>query len=155
MKKIFIISLVCTLIISFAFCFPANAVGVTETTENTIEYLDNGDYIETTITYYETNSRVATKSGSKTVNYKNSVGEVMWYVKVNGTFNYNGTTSSCTSVSRSASAPGETWSIKSSSCSKSGNCASATATATQKLTLTSKDHTMTVNLYCSPYGILS
>lgn len=154
MKRIFIISLILALIGCSAFCISANATEATQAVTN-IEYLDNGDYIKTTITCYETNARVATKSGSKTKEYYNSEGNTMWSVTVYGTFNYNGTTSSCTSVSRSASAPGETWSIKSSSCSKSGNCASATATATQKLTLTSKDHTMTVNLYCSPYGILS
>ena len=142
------------LIFSSAFCIPASAAKV-EKTETTIQYLENGDYIETTITYFETNARVATKSGSKTSNYKNSDGEIMWSVTVNGTFNYNGTASSCTSVSRSTSAPGTNWSIKSSSCTKSGNCASATATATYKTILSSKDYSLTVNLYCSPYGILS
>ena len=154
MKRIFIISLIFTLIICSVFCIPANATETAQTT-TTIEYLDNGDYIETIITYYETNARVATKSGSKTANHKNSDGDIMWSVTVNGTFTYNGTTSSCTSVSRSTSAPGTNWSIKSSSCSKSGNCASATATATCKGVLTSRDYTVTVNLYCSPYGILS
>lgn len=154
MKKLFIISLVFTLTICSAFCLPISAAEAIKT-ETTIQYLDNGDYIETVITYYETNARVATKSGSKTTNYKNSNGEIMWYVKVNGTFNYNGTTSSCTSVSRNTAALGSSWSIKSSSCSKSGNCASATATATHKGVFTSNDYTETVNLYCSPYGILS
>ena len=155
MKKLITILLAIILICCSAFSFPASATEVTEKTQTTIQYLDNGDYIETTITCYETNSRAATKSGSKTSNYKNSDGEIMWSVTVNGTFTYNGTTSSCTSVSRSTTAPGESWSIKSSSCSKSGNCASATATATHKAFLVSKDYTLTVNLYCSPYGILS
>lgn len=154
MKRLFTISLIIMLVLCSVFCIPASAVEATKT-ETTIEYLDNGDYIETTITYFETNARVATKSGSKTSNYKSSSGETMWSVTVNGTFNYNGTTSSCTSVSRSASAIGTNWSIKSSSCTKSGNCASATATATYKGVLSSKDYTLTVNLYCSPYGILS
>lgn len=154
MKRIFAAALIFTLIICSAFCTPASAAEVAKT-ETTIEYLDNGDYIETTITYYETNSRAATKSGSKTSNYKNGDGVTMWSVTVNGTFTYNGTTSSCTSVSHSTTAPGTNWSIKSSSCTKSGNCASATATATHKVLLVSNDYTLTVNLYCSPYGILS
>lgn len=152
MKKTLAISLIVALIGCAVFCFP---VGATSSTETTIEMLDNGDYLETVITYDETNGRAATKSGSKTTNYKNSDGEVMWSVTVKGTFTYNGTTSSCTSVSHSTTAPGESWSIKSSSSSKSGNCASATATATQKKFLASQDYTATVNLYCSPYGILS
>lgn len=154
MKKLFIISLIISIIICSAFCFPVSAIE-TAKTETTIEYLDNGDYIETTITYYETNARAATKSGSKTSRYYNDDGDTMWSVTVNGTFTYNGTTSSCTSVSRSTTAPGSNWSIKSSSCTKSGNCASATAIATYQGVFTSKDYTLTVNLYCSPYGILS
>lgn len=154
MKRLFAISLIIILILCSVFCIPASAVEATKT-ETTIEYLDNGDYIETTITYFETNTRVATKSGSKKSEYKDGNGVTMWSVTVNGTFTYNGTTSSCTSVSRSTTAPGTNWSIKSSSCTKSGNCASATATATHKGVLISKDYTLTVNLYCSPYGILS
>ncbi|MBQ2943721.1 MAG: hypothetical protein IJD93_03355 [Ruminococcus sp.] len=154
MKKTLIITLILTLICCSALCVPASAVETTKT-ETTIQYLENGDYIKTTITYFETNSRAATKSGSKTSEYYNNDGDTMWSVTVYGTFTYNGTTSSCTSVSRSASAYDSSWSIKSSSCSKSGNCASATATATQKLLIGSKDFTKTVNLYCSPYGILS
>lgn len=155
MKKFTIISLIITLLICSVLCFPVGAVEVANNTETTITYLENGDYIETTITCYETNSRAATKSGSKTSNYKNSDGETLWSVTVNGTFTYNGTTSSCTSVSRSASSSNSSWTIKSTSCTKSGNCASATAIATYKTFLTSYDKTVTVNLYCSPYGILS
>lgn len=152
MKKFLALTLLLTLLCCTFFCFPASA---TETTKVTVEKLDNGDYIETIITYYETDDRAATRSGSKTNNYKNGDGEIMWSVTVNGTFTYNGTTSSCTSVSRSTSAPGANWTIKSSSCSKSGNCATATATATYRYLLFSDDYSMTINLYCSPYGILS
>lgn len=152
MKKTLTFTLLLTLLCCTIFSFPANAIKMTETS---VELLENGDYIETIITYYDTNTRAATKSGSKTSNYKNSSDETMWSVTVYGSFTYNGTTSSCTSVSRSTSAPGSNWSIKSSSCTKSGNCASATATATYKGVFTSEDYTMTVNLYCSPYGILS
>lgn len=154
MKRALFISLVFTLVCS-VLCFPVGATELTERTEVTIEMLDNGDSIKTYITYYETNTRAATKSGSKTSEYVNSDGEVMWSVTVYGTFTYNGTTSSCTSVSHSTTAPGSSWSIKSSSSSKSGYCASATATATHKQIFTSQDYTRTVNLYCSPYGILS
>ena len=152
MKKNLAFTLLLTLLCCTIFCYPVSATTVTETS---IEMLENGDYIETIITYYETNSRVATKSGSKTSNYKNSSGEIMWSVTVYGSFTYNGTTSSCTSVSHSTSSPGDGWSIKNSSSSKSGNCATANATATLKILLASQDHSMTVNLYCSPYGILS
>lgn len=153
MKKIFTFLLIVTLIICSVFCVNATETSIKK--ETAIEYLSNGHYIETIIVCYETDSRAATKSGYKTSNYRDENDVIMWSVTVNGTFTYNGTTSSCTSVSRSTTAPGANWSIKSSSCSKSGNCATATATATHKGVLISKDYSMTVNLYCSPYGILS
>jgi len=152
MKKFLALTLLLTLLCCTVFCFPASA---TETTKVTIEKLDNGDYIETIITYYETDDRAATRSGSKTNNYKNSAGDTLWSVTVHGTFTYNGTTSSCTSVSHSASAYADSWSIKSSSSSRSGNCATANATATHKGLIFSNDYSISVNLYCSPYGILS
>lgn len=155
MKKTLFILLSVTLICCSIFCFPVGAVANTPNKETTIEKLENGDYIETIITYYETDDKAATKSGSKTRNYKNSDGVTLWSVTVNGTFTYNGTTSSCTKSTHSTSVSASNWSIKSSSSSKSGNCATATATATHKQILTSKDYTISVNLYCSPYGILS
>lgn len=152
MKKTLAFTLLLTLICCSVFCFSTGATTITETST---ELLENGDYIETIITYYDTNTRVATKSGSKTNNYTNSSGEILWSVTVYGTFTYNGTTSSCTSSSHSATAYADGWSIKSSSSSKSGYCATANATATLKKLLASQDYSMTVNLYCSPYGILS
>lgn len=152
MKKTLAFTLLLAILCCTFFCFSTNA---TPATKVSIEKLDNGDYIETFITYYENDDRVATKSGSKTANYKNSDGEIMWSVTVYGSFTYNGTTSSCTSVSHSTTSPGSNWSIKSSSSTKSGNCATANAVATFKNLLISRDYPMTVNLYCSPYGILS
>ena len=79
----------------------------------------------------------------------------MWSVTVYGTFTYNGTTSTCTSASHSTTAPGSAWTIKSVSSTKSGYSAIANATATYKTLTTSQDYSMSVTLYCSPYGILS
>ena len=155
MKKVLALSLLCVMFFGVIFCIPAGATEVEEQTVVSVEYLENGDYIETILVCYESNARVASKSGSKTRNYNNSDGDTMWSVTVNGTFTYNGTTSSCVSVSRSADAYASTWSIKSTSCSRSGNCATATAIATQKNLIGSTDYTASVNLYCSPYGILS
>lgn len=155
MKRIMVTVLAFALVLSSALCFPVGAVENPEETVSYVEYLENGDRIKTYITCYETNARAATKSGSKTKEYENAAGELLWSVTVYGTFTYNGTTSSCTSASRSTAAYGSDWSIKSSSASKSGNCATATATATKKNLFGSQDYTATVNLYCSPYGILS
>lgn len=152
MKRLLTLSLVTILLFSAVFCMSVSAQTIIKTEQN-IEHLDNGDYIETTITYYETNSRAATRSGSKTSSYKNSLGDVLWSVTVYGTFTYNGTTSTCTSASHSTTAPGTYWSIKSVSSRKSGYSAIADATATYAPTST--DYSMNVTLFCSPYGILS
>ena len=155
MKKLLFTFLALAIVCCTTLCIPVNAAELSAKTDTYIEVLENGDYIRTYITYDETNDRSATKSGSKTAEYFNSNNEVMWSITVYGTFTYNGTTSSCTSASRSAAAYGSDWSIKSSSASKSGNCATATATATKKNFIGSQDYTKSVNLYCSPYGILS
>ncbi len=153
MKKIISLSLIAVLFVSVIFCLPVAAVDNTKTT-TTIEYLENGDYIETIITEYESNARVATKSGSKTKNYTNSAGAVMWSVTVHGTFTYNGSTSQCTSAGHSTTAPGSMWSIKSASSRRSGYSAIADATATYTTSSSSKDYSMSVSLYCNPYGTL-
>lgn len=125
-----------------------------------IEYLENGDYIETIITDFRESGLVSTastssKTGAKTKNYKNSAGTVLWSVTVKGTFSYNGSTSTCTSCSHSTTSPGTYWSIKSSSHSKSGNTATAKATATHTTSAGSKDYSMSVTLKCSATGVLS
>ena len=154
MKKVLLILLTLTILCCTMFCVPVSAASLSEASKTTIEYLDNGDYIETIIKWEESDTRT-TKSGSKTANYKNSNGDVLWYIKVTGTFTYNGTTSSCTSSSHSAVANSSSWSIKSASSSKSGNTATARATATFKVGSTSQDYTRSVSLSCSANGTLS
>lgn len=154
MKKSLVILLTLVMMISSVFCLPVSALSANKVTETTIEYLENGDYIETVLTYEDSPTR-ATKSGSKTKNYKNSSGIVLWSVKVTGTFTYNGTTSSCTAVTHSTTCPGANWTIKSASSSRSGNTATAKATATLKAGSISQDYTMSVTLKCSASGTLS
>ena len=136
---------------------PANALEVPRVE---IEYLENGDYIETIITDFTTENSVSTfatntKTGAKTKNYKNSAGTILWSVTVKGTFSYNGSTAVCTSCSHSTTSPASAWTIKNSSHSKSGNTATAKATATCSTSSGSIDYTRSVSLQCSAYGVLS
>lgn len=154
MKKIISIFLV-TLVLCTIFVIPANADGI----ENvTIEYLDNGDYI---ITYfddeniYPDDGSKTTVTKTKTSKYKNSAGQTMWYIKVQGTFTYNGGSSTCTKAAHQAAAPGSSWSIVSASHSKSGNHATATATARHHLSTGYSDYTRSVTITCSPTGVIS
>lgn len=96
------------------------------------------------------------KTASKTVRYENANGETLWYVKVTGSFTYNGTSSSCTSASVSADTYSDNWKISDKSSKKSGN--KATATATGNLYFNSsiiQTVTKTVTLSCSKTGELS
>lgn len=149
MKKSLVILLTLVMIVSSVFCLPVSAASANKVTETTIEYLENGDYIETILTYEDSLTRSAI-SGSRTKNYKNSSGTTLWSVTVNCTFSYNGSLSSCTSVSHSTSAPGSGWSIKSASSSRAGNTGTATATASYN----SQNYSMSVSLSCSTYGEL-
>lgn len=71
------------------------------------------------------NTRVA----RKTQTVKNSSGTSLWYVKVEGTFTYNGSTAICTKSTVSAGSYMSNWKIISKTSSKSSNKASATAKA--------------------------
>ena len=151
MKKSLVILLTLVMIISSVFCLPVSALSENKVTETTIEYLENGDYIETVITYEDSLTR-ATKTGSKTKNYKNaSTGATIWSVTVTCTFSYTGSLSSCTAVSHSAKSYSSSCTIKSVSSSRAGNTGTATAVASYN----SKNYTMSVSLSCSTYGELS
>ena len=161
MRKISALLLSVLFLVSI-FVFPVNA-SVVDGDENgyEIEYLDNGDYI---ITYIEDDEIIEPDDGSKsttvtktkTSKYKNSAGATMWYIKVQGTFTYNGTTSTCNSAAHKAAAIGSTWSIISASHSKSGNKATATATARHSSGGgVYSDYTRSVTLKCSATGVFS
>lgn len=158
LKKLTVFALIAAMVCCTVFCVPASAVSINEEVVS-VEYLENGDYIETVITCEAPTGsaevNAATKTASKTKSYKNSSGAVMWSVTVKGTFTYDGTSSRCTSCSHSTTAPGTGWSIKSASHSKAGNTATANATATHKDGLASTDHSMSVKITCSIGGTIS
>jgi hypothetical protein len=125
-----------------------------------IVYLSDGSSIETVIEIPKSSALLraasSTRTGSKTVNYKNSAGVVLWYVKVTGAFTYNGSTSTCTSSTVTATSNSSLWKISSKSASKSGNKATAKATAKQyKGSTVIGTITQTVTLTCSAGGTLS
>lgn len=116
MKKTITITLITALISCIFLSIPVSAT-TADNTERTIEYLYNGDYIETIITDDTANPSISlyttnTITKTKTRYYKNSSGTVLWSVAIKATFSYNGSTSTCTSCSHSTTAPGASWSIK-------------------------------------------
>lgn len=129
--------------------------------ENTNTYIeetfDDGSYIEIVIDEGNTNARTSITK-KKTATYKGSDGTAYWSVTVTGTFNYNGTTSSCTSSSVSTANYSSTWKLSNKKASKSGATASASVTAKQyhsNGTTVLKTINKTVKLTCDKNGKLS
>ncbi|MGF6375156.1 putative small secreted protein [Clostridiales Family XIII bacterium PM5-7] len=156
MKKIITLILSLVLVLSFTTmaCF-ANT-----TTDVCIEELPDGSYYEIVITEFENPlsffATSQTKSGVKTVKYNTPGGTALWSVKVTGRFTYTGTSSKCTSSEVSATSYNANWKISNKSASKSGNTASATATAKQYQGSSAINTiTRTVTLTCSAKGALS
>ena len=97
-----------------------------------------------------------TETKSKTKHILDASGTELWYVRVTGTFTYGNGTSKCIAVSHSADSYASTWKIVSSSDKKSGNSASATATARQYVDgSVISSRTQTVTLTCSSTGVFS
>ena len=123
-------------------------------TYTTIEYLDNGDYIETTLVV--SNSTKGTITGAKTATYKDSSNVILWDVSVTGTFSYNGTSSTCVSASGDSHSYSSNWTVSSPTVSKSGNTATSTATGKKRLFgIVVQTQTLSVTLSCSKNGVLS
>lgn len=159
MRKTVSLGVIISLISCLLFSVTASATTVNDY-NRTIEYLDNGDYIETIISDDETDSEISlfsTKSITKTKTsyFKNTIGTVLWSVAIKATFSYNGKSATCTSCSHITTAPASNWSIKSASHSKSGNTATAKATATYKKSSGSSDYFRSVTIKCSPTGVVS
>ena len=162
MKKIISMLLVITL---FSISVIPAAATVSENKSVkvvSIEPLEDGYYVETTIEILpqlgfgnEIQATYSTITSTKTSSYKNSNGDVMCSLSITGTFTYNGSTSSCTSCYHSYSAPGSTWEVLNASSSRSGNSATATATARHHLIVSYADYPMSVTVSCSANGTIS
>lgn len=109
------------------------------------------------ITILVNNSRTSgTKSGTKQYTYRDSNGDLSWIAQLNGTFTYNGTTSTCTASSCNVTIYDSSWYNISKSASKSGNTATATVTMGLKVlgvTISKPTHNLT--LTCDKDGNLS
>lgn len=130
-----------------------------------IEYLDNGDYIVTSIS---DEPSLSLKSGisllsepttvtkSKTVKRYNSSNDVLWYLKVTGTFTYGHGYAQCTKSVATAKSYKNLWKLTGKKASKAGNVASAYVTANLYMTFLSTKPVriikQTVTLECSTTG---
>lgn len=108
------------------------------------------------ISLYSTTSTTKTKTGSKTVYYKDANNKTLWYVKVTATFSYNNKTSTCTSASVTAASYNSYWKVSNKSSSHSGNHGTASATGKKYLAgIVISTINKSVTLTCSKDGALS
>ena len=99
----------------------------------------------------------STKSVSKTVVFQNADGDVLWQVRLDATFRYNGSTSVCTAANASTQTFSSSWKTRVSSCSKSQNRAYASAYGNRYSSKGKLIETVTQNvtLTCSKTGAIS
>jgi hypothetical protein len=159
MKRIIVSALTALSILCLSI--PVTAKAATPEIANTTsytEYYDDGSYSVITITEYEQSaisSVTSTKPGSKSYTHYVS-GEAVWSYTINASFSYNGSSSSCTSVSDSYSISNSSWHIDSHSCSRSGNTAYGSVTMKKKvLGITTDTVSRSLSLSCSASGTLS
>ena len=143
-------------IFSFLLIFITN-ISIANAT--VLSNFNNDYYLETVITdanptfsfsTLQSNSHTITKT--KTTNIKNTNGAILWSVSITATFTYDGSTSRCISCSPSAETYSSSWTIQSTSSSKSGNSATAIATANYA---SLKNYTQNVTISCNKNGTVS
>lgn len=135
--------------------FPTKAASPDVKTPSYTEYYDDGSYTVITITEYILASTPSLKQGSKTYNHASS-GNTVWSYTINGTFSYDGSSSSCTSISDSYTINNNSWHLNSHYCWKIGNTAYGSVTMDYKvLGITTNSVTRDISLSCSANGTLS
>lgn len=115
---------------------------------------DDGSYLEIyteldNLSTYATNTR----TGSKVVNYRKDT-QILWYVKLSGTFTYNGKTSTCTSTSITGESYSSSWKLSGFTSNKSGNTAYGQVTATHYYGIIGDKTTHSISLTCNANGDL-
>lgn len=160
MKKIFSVLISFALIFLLSFNTLATDETVTTTKYSSLEYFEDGSYIEIEIIEgFSPASAKETRSaklGSKKLTYKNSDGDVQWTATLSGTFTYDGSTCTCTSTGITYSIEDNSWKIPSATSSKSGNKAIGNVTAKYYFWgIPTKTVNEVITLTCSATGVLS
>ena len=158
MKKILHISLIMLLLFGLSFNSSAITYNDNDIPNRTIEYFDDGSYMETIISSDENISVRSTysKSGKKTVTFYNSEDVAQWSITISGTFSYTGSSATCTSASISHTIIDSNWEITSESATKSGNQAIGSVQAKRYfLGICTRTVNKSVTLTCSANGTLS
>lgn len=147
--------LLCTILVLLLALSTLPTAGHASETESEIVYFEDGTFLRVTIAEYGTRAS-GTKTATKTYEYSNDSGSVLWKAVLSGTFTYTGTSTTCTASSCSVTVYDSSWYQVSKTVGKSGNTANATLTMGHKLlgvTITKK--TVNMTLTCDANGNLS
>ena len=113
----------------------------------------DGSYYVITLTVDETR---ASKTGAKTYTYYSSDDVIQWKVRLQGSFTYNGSTSTCTNASHSVTIYNDAWYVYTQNSYKSGNKAIADVTMKKKfLGVVTSTRDVHIELACDKNGNLS
>ncbi len=162
MKKITFFALTLLLLLSFSLTSFATAdtPDVLLSDGETITYLDDGDYIITSLTFGAdlVNSQRATnsvtKTGTKTVSYYSDDNELEWKYTLTGTFTVNpGVSSVCTNASYSTQIHSNKWSFSDANTYTENNVAHGQGLFKKKvLLITTKKINVDVFITCDING---
>ena len=105
-------------------------------TINDIEYFEDGSYAITSIiinhSFLSTSNSI---TRTKKYEFYDNTNQLCWAAFLTASFTYNGTTSSCTIVSKSTTIYNSSWRCTASSCNKSGATATGNYTFKRYVTL--------------------
>lgn len=150
MKRIFTLILCGLFLVSF-FTISASAAEHEDILiSRTVEFFDDGDFVVREVYENYIQSR-SNKTGYSTTTYYNAAGTAIWDVVAEGTFTYNGVTSSATGCTAIVRLYSDKATFISKSASTSGNSATATGTVRYNLSQTTRNATVSCdrngNLY--------
>ena len=95
-----------------------------DTSDDTLTFVE---VIEEMPTQPSMSRATKTKSAVKTVLCNDSNGKTLWSLQIAATFSYTGSSSKCTSAKASVTSNSSSWKVSVSSCTRSGNKATASA----------------------------
>ena len=151
MKRTIALLLCCLVAFSGMVSVCASTAETNLPQNQTIEYLENGDYIVTQLVVNSSMARTA-KSYTKTSTYHASSGTAIFSVNLTGNFNYT-YGSSAVAVSQSVSVP--TYSTSATYVSKTSSHSGATVYGSGTVSYAGRNKTLSLSITCDKYGNVS
>lgn len=137
-------------------CMTFSISAISSSSNTKIISLENGYYITVTMEEINISRATNTKTGIKNLNIYDSDNNLCVVAKIEGTFTYTGSSSTCTAASITYNIYNDDWKMKSATASKSSNQAVGNITA-KRYTLGIPVQTVEKTFYltCSATGKLS